>query len=109
MGLVRRPESGHNEHDTAPGTARDVLEFGLLIFAGLMKNRGVIDGSLPPELPKELPDTRPQVLDDAEWELLSSMCIADPTTRASLEEDIVYKMEILANEDTDSTDKGDAL
>ncbi|RLN96626.1 hypothetical protein BBJ28_00022383 [Nothophytophthora sp. Chile5] len=108
VGLVRRQESGDNERDTAPGTARDVLVFGLLIFARLMKNRGVIDGSLPPEPPEKLPDTRPQFLGDAEWELLTSMCIADPTARASLE-DIVYKMEILVNEEADTAIVGDAV
>ncbi|RLN82148.1 hypothetical protein BBJ28_00021190 [Nothophytophthora sp. Chile5] len=99
---------GDDERDTAPGTARDVLVFGLLIFARLMKNRGVIGGSLPPEPPEKLPGTRPQLLKDAEWELLTTMCIADPTARASLE-DIIYKMEILANGETNSPTDDDAV
>ncbi|RLN37304.1 hypothetical protein BBJ28_00019187 [Nothophytophthora sp. Chile5] len=107
-GLVRLLESDDDERDTAPGTARDVLGFGLLIFASLMESRGFIDGSLLPELPKQLPDTRPQFLGGAEWELLASMCITDPTARACLE-DIAYKMEILANEDTNSTADGGAV
>ncbi|RLN50939.1 hypothetical protein BBJ28_00020065 [Nothophytophthora sp. Chile5] len=88
MDLVRLQDVDSVDENVSE--ASDIRAFGRAILKLLVKKRG-------PEY-ETLPLSRPDFVEEAEWDLLTGMCAADPAKRFMLR-DVVCRMEVLAREE----------
>ncbi|KAG7392589.1 Leucine-rich repeat serine/threonine-protein kinase 2 [Phytophthora boehmeriae] len=97
--------------DVHPTVASDVLAFGHHIFEYLLYLACDYDEDktalLAPSMTGRLPYTRPEFLNEDEWNLLQNMCADVATERASMA-DIITQIEVLAAlEASNDDDDGD--
>ncbi|KAK1939893.1 Serine/threonine-protein kinase STY46 [Phytophthora citrophthora] len=81
-----------------PSPERDICAFGLCIFDLLNPNFVKCNRVKVKQIlsPKRLPSSRPDFIDEEEWELLSLMCSSNPEDRIEIR-DVIYRMGLLAD------------
>ncbi|KAG6608781.1 TKL protein kinase [Phytophthora cinnamomi] len=104
--VIGNPASGNQTNDQETAVSYDVLRFGMAVFFLLL---GARNSNLPGatrdktfdswkhKSTTRLPNVRPKFISNEEWEILQDLCAEDPADRAKLE-DVVFKMELLAND-----------